>query len=462
MKTKLLSIATWLLSVNGLMAQPDTIELRDFYMDFSTPGISAFSILDIEPSAISRPGNLKEFALGVTNFVNTKGDLRAGLAMEWAPFYTFNRKTGNWQNKSNNRDKFEWKNITLSFATTNDSTNVKLASALRFSPIDRTNPLNDKVWMDSISEYFYSLVKQREIQNRSFDLARKDFVKKVLDAYLKYKIPIEFIESLSHPIDVYDSYRMKRLKLKLDTLGTLYDRKSIANEVLLELKELFSDNGFEDIYVQNEIELMGLCKEYTDFFYQYHSSVSFSATFNQHILKMKEEYKKANWNKWALQLSAGGLFNSEKATLSDLNGQHYELAFTTGFPLIGKNWFKGTSFNTFMRAHSQLILQVKNQQYFTKDSLHNNGLFFGGRILLGNYDKRFSFEMAYIQQSNTTTDLNQSGFRYSVGTEIKIMDNYWLELAIGGQNFEDKSGVNILPRFAFRHAFGNENRYFKK
>ena len=42
------------------------------------------------------------------------------------------------------------------------------------------------------------------------------------------------------------------------------------------------------------------------------------------------------------------------------------------------------------------------------------------------------------------------------------MDNYWLELAVGGQNFEDETGINILPSFAFRHAFGNENRYFKK
>ena len=71
------------------------------------------------------------------------------------------------------------------------------------------------------------------------------------------------------------------------------------------------------------------------FFYQYHFSPSFNTEFNLHILKMKEDFKKANWNKWALQVSGGGLFNSEEAKLNDLDGQYYTLSFTTGFPLIG-------------------------------------------------------------------------------------------------------------------------------
>jgi hypothetical protein len=83
-------------------------------------------------------------------------------------------------------------------------------------------------------------------------------------------------------------------------------------------------------------------------------------------------------------------------------------------------------------------------------------------VLIGNYDKRFSFEVGYIDRSNDLIELDQSGIRYSIGVEIRIIENYWLELAIGGQNFEDKTGFNILPTFAFRHAFGNENRYFQK
>jgi len=443
-------------------AQSDTLELRDFYMDFAVPEITAFSILDIEPSTVSKPGNIKEFALGVTNFVNKNGDLRAGLAVEWAPFKTFNRKTGNWETKKDKATKFEWKNITTSFATASDSTNVKLAGALRFSPVDRTNPLRDKNWMDSIGNYFYSIINQRNIQQQNLDMAKKNFTKRIFDCYLKIGVPDDLIEELSKPIDAANSYRLNSLKSKYDTSGVLYDRTIISNEVFTELKSKFDDQNFGSLFEQHKAELKELCQYFTDIFYQHHSGPSFENQFNIHILKMKEDYKKANWNKWALQISAGGLLNSEDATIKDMNGESYSLAFTTGFPLIHESWFKGTDFNKFMRNHTQIMFQIKNQQYFTNDSVNNDYFFAGTRILLGNYDKRFSFEIAYIHESNSTIDLNQSGIRYSIGTEIKIMDNYWLELAVGGQNFEDKTGVNILPKFAFRHSFGNENRFFKK
>ena len=133
------------------------------------------------------PGNLKEFALGITNYVSATGDLKAGFAVEWAPFMTFNKNTGNWENKSDNKNKFEWKNWTTSIATTNDSTNVKLAGAIRFSPIDRTNPLNDKEWVDSISTYFYYIVNQREFAEEKVDNTRQMFTEKNIQYFNKYR-----------------------------------------------------------------------------------------------------------------------------------------------------------------------------------------------------------------------------------------------------------------------------------
>ena len=72
-----------------------------------------------------------------------------------------------------------------------------------------------------------------------------------------------------------------------------------------------------------------------------------------------------------------------------------------------------------MRQHSQVIFNLKNQQYLKSDSINNNRLYLGARFLLGNYDKRFSFEIAYINFSNEITNLNSSGIRYTLGTEIK-------------------------------------------
>lgn len=439
----------------------DKPELRDFYMDFAVPELTAFSILDIEPTSISKPGNIREFALGITNFVNTKGDLRSGLAIEWAPFKTFNRNTGKWENSKGNATKFEWKNLTFSFATTSDSTNVKLAGALRFAPIDKTNPLNDKQWVDSISSYFNSVTNQRLIQSIVSDSLKKLFLKNVADLFFRINVPAPLWDKFTFLLDAHNNYRMEGLRAKYDSLGIVYDRRMVSEDIFNELKSLFSDNNLIEKFNQNQEELKQYCQDFTDFFYVFHSGSTIQTAFNLHILKMKDDYKKKNWNKWALQVSAGAMYNSEKATINDMEKQIYAFTATTGFPLIGKNWFKGTAFNLFMRDHSQLIMQVKSNIYFTPDSTQNNYLFAGARVLIGNTDKRFSIEIAFIDQSNKLTDLNQSGIRYSIGTEIKLMDNYWLEFAIGGQNFEDKTGVNILPTFAFRHSFGNENRFFK-
>jgi len=465
MKNKLLICFVVMCSSLNSLAQEkkqDSLEIRDFYMDFAVPDITAFSILNIEPTSISKPGSIKELALGITNFVNEKGDLRAGLAVEWAPFKTFNKKTGNWENKSKNQTKFEWKNLTTSLATTNDSTNVKFAGAFRFSPIDQTNPLNDKIWVDSISNYFYSVINQKIIQEEPFDAARHAFMMSANKTFDRMEIPDSLREKLFMPIDAFNSNRLNSLKAKYESTGVIFDRKVVSDGIFEEMKALFASNKLGGKFEENQEEIEQLCLSFTDFFYYYHSRTSFQTDFNLHILKMKEEYKQKNWNKWALQISAGESFNSEKATLNDLKVDCYAIAITTGFPLIGEKWFKGTSFNSFMRNHSQIILQLKTQQYFTPNSVQNNSLSAGARVLLGNYDNRFSFETAYIYQSNDLTDFNQKGIRYSVGAEIEIMDNYWLEFAIGGQNFEDMTGVNILPTFAFRHSFGNENRFFKK
>jgi hypothetical protein len=439
----------------------DTLKTDDFYIDFATPEITAFSILDIEPNSISKPGNIKEFALGITNYVNQNGALRAGLAVEWAPIKTFDKSTENWENGSNHQLKFEWKNLTVSLATTSDSTNVKFAGAFKFAPIDMTNPLNNKKWVDSISDYFNSVIDQRIIQGEELNDAKIEFRKRVNKIFIDMGVSMDMLEKLSKPLDVANSYYMNGLKSEIDSAGILYDRQMITNKVFDEINELFIANDLSSVFNQNETDINELCEYFADLFYQHYSRTSFQSDFNEHILKMKDDFKKKNWNKLACQVSFGGLVNSEEATLNDFKNDYYSYFLSAGFPLIGKKCLRGTSFHTFMRNHSQLIMQIKSQHYFTQDSSENNYFFAGARILLGNYDKRFSLEIAYIHESNELTNLLQSGIRYSIGTEIKIMDNYWLELAIGGQNFEDKTGVNILPTFAFRHSFGNENRFFK-
>ena len=441
----------------------DSIETDDFYIDFSVPDITAFSILDIEPSTISRPGSVKEFAMGLTNFVSKSGELRPGLAVEWAPFKTFNKDVEKWEAKTPNRLKFEWKNWLISGATTSDSSNVKLAAGLKFAPLDRTNPLNDPLWVASAKQLFLKEMDNRRSVLDQAQLPTKipEYNQKRIQAFTQLELPMQYFDSLFGKIEFESSY-MEEVQKELEESGT-YDRSTVANYFLSKTKELFVKQDQETAFeTYKDSHIMPLCRELTDLFYAYNSTKGFAESYGAKLAKMKQDYKKKHWNKLALQFSGGLSMNSETTQIEDLAQEYWGGALTIAMPLIGKNWFKKhESFHNFMRNNSQIIGQVKASNYFVQDSTLNNSIFAGCRILLGNSDKRFSAEVAYVKLTNALTDLNAEGVRYTIGAELKIMDNYWLEFAVGGQSFEDQTGVFILPKFGFRHSFGNENRFFK-
>ena len=87
MKTKYFSVVVLFLVHLTMNAQNrDSISIDDYYVDYSVPDITAFSILDVNPNDVVRPGNVKEFAAGVINYVSENGNLKPGLAIEIAPY----------------------------------------------------------------------------------------------------------------------------------------------------------------------------------------------------------------------------------------------------------------------------------------------------------------------------------------------------------------------------------------
>jgi len=72
-------------------------DLDKLYLNFSQPDITAFGLLGTNPSTINKPGNIKDLAADVGSFVDFKGNLKPGLALEWAPF----QKAGSLSNYRN-------------------------------------------------------------------------------------------------------------------------------------------------------------------------------------------------------------------------------------------------------------------------------------------------------------------------------------------------------------------------
>jgi len=368
---------------------------------------------------------------------------------------TFNKDKGKWEADSNRDRKFEWKNIGISIGTIGDSSGAKLAGGLKFSPIDLTNPLKNKAWSDSLANFFFTIINERNNETIVLLNNYKTFQQKIASKLFSLGL-ISNLSQLQEPFDISKSAYVNKIKTRFDSSRVLYDRKIIANFVLDSARSIFISIGKEDVFNSHLDFFKQASIEFADLFFLRFSKVNFSNLFGAHVLKMKEQFKKDNWNNYALQLSAGGAWQSPSKTLQNLGAESINSALTFGFPLRFKK-------SKFLSKHSQILLQGKYIGFAKPDSNQLNYSFSAGaRFLLGNYTNRFSAEILYVKEENKTVNYLAEGIRYSIGLEVKVSDNNWLELAVGGQNFSDRSGLNILPRFAFRRAFGNENRFFKK
>jgi hypothetical protein len=65
------------------------LNIDDLYMDFSIPKVTAFSLLNVDPSNILKPGAVKKFAIGAGTFADSSGTGKSGIAAEWSPFFNF-------------------------------------------------------------------------------------------------------------------------------------------------------------------------------------------------------------------------------------------------------------------------------------------------------------------------------------------------------------------------------------
>src|SRR5688500_8755389 len=66
---------------------------RNFTLDLTPPDLSAFDLLGINPTEVTRPGTVRELAAALANGISSSGQITPGLALEWAPGQTFGAAT---------------------------------------------------------------------------------------------------------------------------------------------------------------------------------------------------------------------------------------------------------------------------------------------------------------------------------------------------------------------------------
>lgn len=427
-----------------ISAQSDSTTIDDYYVDFNVPDLSAFSMLGIENDEIVRPGNLKEFAAGISNFVDTDGSLKPALGLEWTFMKSFTKNNPGQWNK-----RFQPRNLALSFATTQqDSLGLRLGIGFKWVPIDKGDPMGDNNFYKSIS------ILSTGYFETDFYKKKKEFNEKM------YKNLGFNRQSMSSDQDkVYEA-----IFTELNTNGeALKDYCKKINEgeienldsVLISKISTLIENS--NLFAQYENKITELVNLYNGLILQQcsGSNITYSEFISEIIKERKEKYKKDHWNAFAIEISGGWVGHSITANYEDLRQE--KLSFFTGF--------SQPTFNKGKKIKGQLIGQFKYNINLSNDSIDFNEFSIGLRHLIGNSDNRLSAEVYYsnaernfnlIQMTETVSYL-----QYSIGTELKITEGSWLEFAFGGQAFFEGGNEDnrILANFGFKHAIMNKRRY---
>jgi len=155
-KRVLLVLPSAALLATAASAQTDTLTKA---VTYSVPSSPAFALIGTSPSAVSRPGTARELAIALVSAIDTAGALVQGFALELSPALVV----------APTMDLLDYReplgrilaNTTVSLGTTRaatDSSSTRLALGFRSVLIDRSDPMLDAAYVDSILSAFVDCI----------------------------------------------------------------------------------------------------------------------------------------------------------------------------------------------------------------------------------------------------------------------------------------------------------------
>lgn len=431
-------MSCWIALLQTLASSaPDSARsLADHYIDFAPTEISAFSILGAAPGEIERPGTLKELSLSALNASDASGKINPGVALEWAPFMTFDTSAKSWEQKSLFQS---WKNFAFSFATVSDSGSASMAFGLRYVAIDWTNPLGNPAWVKHWNAEFVSVAMRQE--DTAVFRQKKTFLQKYFESDL-----LQAIDEKPGLLDIAkpgrtDSLRRLLSKPELALLGMRYDTILFA-----QLRAAASSARKDSAFQKDSANIHAMCREYERLVRLSAGPAKELDGFAKRFLAAKKEYKAKHWNGWALQVSGATSATSPGKMYKDLGMDRWAASLNAAAPLGA--WF-------------QLAVKAGVVEYFDPGPTDHDELFLGGRLLGGSSDVHGTLQTAYMRKFMEAVKKDQNGLRFAIGLEAKLSESLWLEGAVGGETYGKLKDLGFAPNFGLKYGFGSESRFLK-
>ncbi len=138
-----------LLGALGALAFPAAAAAQQAY---AVPQSPAFTYLDVSPTKVERPTTAREFGVGLLNGIDAEGRFRQGFAVEAAP-WPWIPGVSIPASQYGHTLKYMLANLSVSAASaraSGDSASTDLAFGLRTTILDRSDPMADRAFRDSL------------------------------------------------------------------------------------------------------------------------------------------------------------------------------------------------------------------------------------------------------------------------------------------------------------------------
>jgi len=418
----LLGLLLPVLATPPAAAQAPDSSLDAHYIDFSVPNLSAFTLLGINADRISRPGNVRELATGLTNGFGTRGSLEHGTGLEVALFRVLANPRSLDQYRPI-RDRF-----TLSAAAVREADTTRFGLGFRWvlfdqaDPYDSANGLHARI-VDVLAAALDSGLTDRQRQIFAQQTGR--FFVDVLRSNGRDTTGAELVAlfptlSLGAPADE-------------EVTASAVERRVLAALTLV---------GIPALTTEQRDRLAAYAAEYAELYrIEQESEPQIDAELEAAIIRVKKEFREEHWNAFSLQIAGGSTFRTTGGP-GDLAAEEASAFASLSYPIIPR--------------YGQFLLHIQARYPLQEATGAEFSGAIGGRLLIGSSTRRLSLEALY--GANDSRLEAGTSFRFTVGGEFRLADGTYLELATGVNNPEE-GGSSFLTLGALRYALRSDRRF---
>jgi hypothetical protein len=404
--------------------------IDDLYVDFAVPDVAGLGVLGVNPSSVSKPGNLKELSLSVLSISDSIGPVRPGVAFQWAPVFTFESSVQNY------RDSI-WRPVAVSGATVKRAGGgTEIGLGVRYMLVDRTDPLMSTAFQTTIDGLLGQL-SASATANQKFLTKARDVLLEVLAPVADKLTQLKALDALLAGWDIH----LPPTPQTAAAQEARFDRQlqAVTKSLSLTLPPLSAPLRQKIQDLAREYEAISLREGLPEALFEQRTRAA--------LIKAKNQFRDDTWNATVVHVDAAAIFASPDATWGDLRTDRFGGLAGGGLPL-------GRSAQVVFQAVGRKgVADAPTERWFYS---------LGGRLLAGSATRRVSFDVLYSDARSTSADANGSRTRFTAGTEVRLSEGFWLEVSFGGesrpQTGTDKR-TSLLTLAGLKYAFKSAPRF---